>query len=366
MVASQVPSPKPKSTTPIKVLIVDDSAFIRYTLSQALNEHPEIQVVATARDGVEALELIVKFQPDVVTMDVEMPRLDGLSALRQIMANYPRPVVMLSSLTKDGAVETIQALTLGAVDFIPKPSSQANIRTVRDDLAGKILRAAQARVRPMAIRSVAAPVTSPKEQSVKTVRPLKKNEPIVFIGTSTGGPKALNEVIPALPGDLPAGVVIVQHMPAGFTHSLADRLNAISKLKVKEAEPGDRPAAGLALLAPGGFHMIFDENGQVALNQNPPVHGVRPAADVTLISLIQRYQKGIISVILTGMGSDGTNGSTLLHSMGGYVITEHESSCVVWGMPRSVVEAGASSETVPLPEIAGAIERATNSYLSKR
>jgi two-component system, chemotaxis family, protein-glutamate methylesterase/glutaminase len=365
---------KTKSPNPVRVLVVDDSAFMRYSISQYLNENPEITIIGSARDGSEALEMIPKLKPDVVTLDVEMPHLDGLSTLRQIMQQFPCPVVMLSSLTKEGAVETIQALTYGAVDFIQKPSNNVNIRSVMDDAAGKILRAAHARIRPVSLAPAAVVRNTPQAQAISLTHPpvpdkptrlRQRTDPILLIGTSTGGPRALNDVIPSLPANLGAAVVVVQHMPAGFTHSLADRLNTVSKLKVKEAEPGDKLMVGQVLLAPGGFHMIFDENEQVALNQKMPVHGVRPAVDVTMMSLVQRYGKSVIGVILTGMGSDGTNGATLLHSMGGKVIAEHESSCVVYGMPRSVVEAGAASEIVPLSDIPAAIERAVKGNGSK-
>ncbi len=340
----------------MRVLVVDDSAFMRFSISQHLSSNPKLQVVGTARDGLEALELIPRLQPDVVTLDVEMPRLDGISTLRQIMANFPRPVVMLSSLTREGTVETIQALTLGAVDFVAKPESQVTIHKVMEDVAAKIVRAAQVRIKPTTTYRQPLPVVSPIED--KKVRAWSKGFPIVLIGTSTGGPRALNELVPQLSADLPAAYVIVQHMPAGFTHSLAERLNQNARIKVKEAEPGDRLAVGMALLAPGGFHMVFDDNEQVALNQKPPVHGVRPAVDVTLTSLAQKYGKSVVAAILTGMGSDGTNGATLLHSLGGHVIAEAESSAVVWGMPRSVIEAGAASEVVPLSDVVPSIERA--------
>lgn len=370
MVSSQATPAGPKVSNPIKVLVVDDSTFMRYSLSQSLNGLAEIRVVGSARDGIEALEMIPKLQPDVVTLDVEMPRLDGLSTLRQIMTNFPRPVIMLSSLTKEGTVETIQALTYGAVDFVAKPAAQTGIRSLIPEIAGKIVRASQARVYPTTPRQqLSVPSILPaaaQNLDQKKVRSLRKNEPIVLIGTSTGGPRALNEVIPALPADLPAGVVVVQHMPAGFTRSLADRLNSLSHLRVKEAEPGDRPSAGQVLIAPGGFHMVLDEHEGFTLNQQPPVHGVRPAVDVTLLSLVQHYGKSIIAAILTGMGSDGTNGAVLLHSLGGHVIAEQESTCVVWGMPRSVTEAGASDEVLPLQEIAGAIERKVKSYLQRQ
>ncbi len=344
-----VPAP-PK---PITVLVVDDSAFMRFAITQQLNEDPELQVIGAASDGREALRLIPVLQPDVVTLDVEMPRLDGLSTLRELMKTAPRPVIMFSSLTKEGAAETIQALMLGAVDFIPKPANRLDIRAAMSEMSAKIKTAARARVKPVLAR-----VTPVVAQTDKAVHSYQKTTPLILIGASTGGPGALNEIIPALPANLPSPVVIVQHMPAGFTRSLAERLNSLSPLKVKEAEPGDPLLVGQALLAPGGFHMTFDEHERVELNQKPAVHGVRPAVDVTLNSLLQRFGKHLLAVILTGMGSDGTLGATLLHNAGGRVIAEHESTCVVWGMPRSVVEAGAADVIVPRPQIARAIEKA--------
>jgi two-component system chemotaxis response regulator CheB len=347
-----------KSPNPVRVLVVDDSAFMRFAISQQLNEDPEIQVIGTASDGREALRLIPQLQPEVITLDVEMPRLDGLSTLREIMHDFPRPVIMFSSLTKEGAAETIQALMLGAIDFIAKPANRLDIRGAMSEMATKIKVAAKARVKPFPARQRAAEVRPPVSMPEKPVRPFDKTNPVILIGCSTGGPGALNEIVPALPASLSSPVMIVQHMPAGFTRSLAERLNTISVLKVKEAEPGDPLLVGQVLLAPGGFHMVLDEQEQVALNQKPAVHGVRPAVDVTLTSLVQRYNRNVIAVILTGMGSDGTHGASLLHSLGGHVIAEHESTCIVWGMPRSVQEAGAASEILPRHKIARAIERA--------
>ncbi len=360
---TSVPGSPTTAHNPIRVLVVDDSAFIRVSISRYLNDYPGIRVVGGARDGLEALEMIPRLQPDVITLDVEMPRLDGLSTLREIMSRFPRPVIMLSSLTKEGTAETVQALTLGAVDFTPKPTDRMNIQSVMAEVISKIERAAGAKVKPIAIPAAEYRQVLPLP-TTKPFHTRQRHEPVVLIGTSTGGPKALNEVIPALPADLPAAVVVVQHMPAGFTHSLAERLNNSSALLVKEAEPGDRLAVGRVLLAPGGFHMVFDENEQVVLNQNPPMHGVRPAVDVTLTSLIQRCGRLTSAVILTGMGSDGTTGAVLLHSLGGQVIAEDESSCVVYGMPRSVVEANAASQVVPLAEIPAAILQALQSFSS--
>lgn len=342
----------------VRVLVVDDSAFMRFTITKHLNEHPGIQVIGTARDGSEALEMIPRLNPDVVTLDVEMPHLDGLSTLREIMGKFPRPVVMLSSLTAEGTVETVQALTLGAVDFIAKPGNKANIQAVMQDAAAKIIKASTSRVYslPRAQRAYETPLHHGSSIH-KTSRTLGSADKVLVIGSSTGGPRALNALVPELPADLPAAVVIVQHMPVGFTRSLADRLDSISRIRVKEAEPGDRLEVGRALLAPGGFHMTFDRNGQVALNQNPPVHGVRPAIDVTMTSMVPLYGKSLMGVILTGMGSDGTTGCQLIHETGGYVIAEDESTCVVWGMPRSVFEAGVADEVRPLHDISNAIQR---------
>ncbi len=350
------PESAPQTDAPIRVLVVDDSAFMRFAITKHLNEANGIVVVGSARDGIEALELIPKYNPDVVTLDVEMPRLDGLGTLRRIMAEFPRPVIMLSSLTVEGARETVQALTSGALDFIAKPTNKANIEAVMVDVVAKIRKVARARV--YRINAEPAERLGLPPQGTRAVRPLRSADRVVVIGSSTGGPRALNMVIPMLPANLPAAVIIVQHMPVGFTRSLAERLDSISQIGVKEAAPGDRPEVGRALLAPGGFHMVLDREGQVALNQNPTVHGVRPAIDVTMISVAQRFGAATIAVILTGMGSDGTNGSTLVRSLGGQVIAEAESTAVVWGMPRSVYESGATNEVVPLPDVARAIQRA--------
>ncbi len=346
----------------IRVLIVDDSAFMRLSIGKFLSQNPQIEVIGAAHDGREALEMIPKLNPDVVTLDVEMPVMDGLTTLREIMTRFPRPVVMLSSLTVEGAAETVKALTFGAVDFLAKPDNRTNIGEVMEEATAKVIRAARARV-TSSLRSgnVAIPVPTEPQRIQKSNTPLRRynqGDRVVVIGSSTGGPRALAAVVPALPANLPAAVLIVQHMPVGFTRSLAERLDGLSAIKVKEAAAGDHLMVGQALLAPGGYHMVVDGSGQIALNQNQPVHGVRPAVDVTLNSVVQRYGKFMVSVILTGMGNDGTNGCVLAHDAGGKVIAEAESTCVVWGMPRSVVEAGAADVVVPLNEVAAAIERA--------
>jgi len=348
---------------PIRTLIVDDSAYLRFTLRKHLAADPGIEIVGTARNGLEALNQIERLEPDVLTLDVEMPVMDGLTTLSKIMSTSPRPVVMLSSLTKEGARETIRALTLGAVDFVTKPSSKAEIEAIMGEVIAKVKQAASARVRKQ--RPVVLPETQQEPQAAaveKDVRRLGPEDPIVCIGTSTGGPRALNSLVPALSGSLQAALVIVQHMPVGFTKSLAERLNQLSALQVLEAAAGDSLQAGQALLAPGGSHLEFDRNGQVRLTQGPTVHGVRPAVDVTLSSLANHFGRRCIAVILTGMGHDGTNGAALVHSAGGKVIVEDQSSCIVWGMPRSVQEAGIADQVAGLMDMAKVVDRSIREF----
>jgi two-component system, chemotaxis family, protein-glutamate methylesterase/glutaminase len=346
------------STPPVKVLVVDDSAFMRFTITKHLNEIPGITVLGSAKDGREALEMIPQLKPDVVTLDVEMPNLDGLSTLREIMSRHPLPVVMLSSLTSEGTLETVRALTLGAVDFVAKPDNKANMASILEEVGNKVLRAANARVWKTPQKAQLIEQVNPARITDKKIRSLRSQDKIVVIGSSTGGPRALNTVVPMLTADIPAAFMIIQHMPAGFTRSLSDRLNSTSELYVKEAAPNDKLEVGKVLLAPGGFHTVFDENEKVTLNQNPTVHGVRPAVDVTLLSIAKLYGSRVVTAILTGMGNDGTYASLLVHNSGGWVISEAEETCVVYGMPRSVFEAGASNEVVPLEKVADAIRAA--------
>lgn len=334
---------------PIRVLVVDDSAFMRYTVTKHLNTDPEIEVVGQARDGLDALKKIAALRPDVVTLDVEMPRMDGLTALRRIMREHPLPVVMLSSLTQRGAYTTIQALMRGAVDFVPKPMGSVDIGTVADELIAKVKIAARS-------QPADADATAPSSPKAKGgPRPFHPGDPLVVIGASTGGPRALQQVLSGLPNDFPAAVTIVQHMPPGFTRSLAQRLNECSSLTVQEAADGDRLAQGLALLAPGDFHLRFRNPHRVALDHGPRRNHVRPAVDVTMESAAEQHGAAVIGVVLTGMGADGREGARRIKAAGGRVIAEHESTSIVYGMPRSVVEAGLADEVVPLPEIAAVI-----------
>jgi two-component system, chemotaxis family, protein-glutamate methylesterase/glutaminase len=340
---------------PIKVLVVDDSAFMRLSLSRRLATDSGLDVVGTAIDGYDALEKVAALRPDVVTMDVEMPGLDGLGALAQIMAEHPVPVIMVSSLTSEGTETTVRALTLGAVDFIAKPTRLSGNEQLINDLAVKIRQAAGIRVRrqtgPGARR--AANVT---EKAI--LRPMLASDTVLAIGSSTGGPGALRQLMTDLSGNLNAAILIVQHMPPGFTRSLADRLNDFSAWTVKEAAAGDRLMVGQALVAPGGLHMTVNARGEIGLNSDPPVNNVRPAVDVMMKSVVEAFGRRVNGVILTGMGHDGTDGALLIKNAGGQVIVEAEATCAVYGMPRSVVEAGAADIIAPLPEIAGQILQA--------
>lgn len=336
---------------PIRVLIVDDSAFMRHTISRHLEADSDITVVGSARDGLDALDKIASLKPDVVTLDVEMPRMDGLTALKRIMAEHPTPVVMLSSLTQRGASTTIRALMRGAVDFVPKPAANIDIHTVMEDLIAKVKTAADTR----SSMSRVAKTTSPASVAPTTrlgLRPFRDGDPVIVIGASTGGPRALQRVLSGLPSELSAAVAVVQHMPPGFTQSLAQRLNESSALIVQEATDGDRLAQGLVLLAPGDFHLQFSDNGRITLDQGPRRNHVRPAVDVTMESAAQYYGPAVIGVVLTGMGADGTDGARHIKATGGLVIAEHETTSMVYGMPRSVVEAGLADQVVPLPEVA--------------
>jgi len=344
----------------IRVLVVDDSAFMRRVVSEAIAAQPDMEVAGVAINGLDALVKVEQLQPDVVTLDVEMPDMDGLTALRHLMARYPRPVVMLSTMTQDGAVTTLRALSIGAVDFVAKPSAAISLdfHRVKDELLHKIRVAAQATVRGQVVSGQRSVVRDRPVPRPAGHWPLTTDHPfdrVVVIGSSTGGPRALGTLIPALPADGRTAYLIVQHMPAGFTKSLADRLDSSSQLSVREAAQGDQLAAGLALVAPGNSHLRISPSGSVELDDGPRVHGVRPSVDVTLTSVVERFGKLGLTVILTGMGHDGTAGAVALHDAGGVVLAEDESTCVVWGMPRAVFERGVTDRVVPLDGMADAI-----------
>ncbi|MBI0584376.1 MAG: chemotaxis response regulator protein-glutamate methylesterase [Methanomassiliicoccus sp.] len=329
-----------------KVLVVDDSIVMRRIISDLLSKDDEIEVVGSARNGAEAIEMVRQLDPDVVTMDIEMPVMDGLTALQHIMAESPRPVVMLSSMDKRQADITLKSLDLGAVDFISKTAGSLSIDLERDseNIRAKVKAAARAKVRPRSAPSAVQPATMLA----------LSGDWVVLIGSSTGGPKALPEVLSRLPANLPAAVLIVQHMPEGFTRSFAERLNWASPLEVKEAEDGEEIKKGKVYLAPGNRHMVL-KGTRLHLDDGPKVNYVRPAADVLMKSVAPLYGPRTIGVILTGMGSDGAEGMRLIKQNGGKTIVQNEDTCVVYGMPKAVADIGAADRIVPLEDIARTI-----------
>lgn len=337
----------------LRVLVVDDSPTVRAVIARKLDESPQINVVGRAADGVEALELVHKLEPDVVTLDVEMPRMDGLHALERLMRERPTPVVMVSSLTKEGADATLRALDLGAVDFIEKPvfGGVAAPSRITDDLLDKVLAASGARLRRPVRRASAAKPSTPRRTSART-RAVGWLDRWVVIAASTGGPPALHRVLGDLPADFGVPILVVQHMPPHFTRSLAERLDDHCEVRVQEARPGSRLEPGLALIAPGGFHMVVGADGTCSLNEEAPECGVRPAANVTIESVVQARGNRTVVAVLTGMGVDGTRGAQLVHDAGGHVVAEAEETCTVYGMPRSVAEAGLADAVVPIDHVA--------------
>ena len=345
----------------IRVLVVDDAVVVRRLVADALATDPEIEVVGTAANGRIALQKIPQVNPDVVTMDVEMPELNGIETVRALRPIYPRlPVIMFSTLTERGAAATLDALSAGASDYVTKPANVGSValaqQRVRDDLIP--------RIKSLAGR-VVMPVVPPRPVTLASrppVRPLtgESRLGIVAIGVSTGGPNALAALIPALPADLRVPVVIVQHMPPMFTRLLAERLNTQSPLQVREAAPGMIVGPGTVTIAPGDYHMVLERHGIdvcVALNQNPPENSCRPAVDPLFRSVVALYGARTIGVILTGMGQDGLRGCEGIREAGGLVLAQDEESSVVWGMPGFVARAGLPDKIVPLSEMAAEITR---------
>jgi two-component system chemotaxis response regulator CheB len=349
----------------VKVLIVDDSAFMRNALTSMLASDPEISIVGTARDGLEAIEKIASLRPDVVTMDVEMPRMDGITALKHIMEKAPVPVIMVSSLTNEGAKVTLDALDLGAVDFIPKNLSElsVNIVKIKEVLLDKIKQIARRGPIRRIIRPIDKAAIETKIRELRLTVPQRatgeRKTSVVAIGTSTGGPRALQEIITVLPKDFPVPIVIAQHMPPNFTGPFAERLNQLSKIEVKEAQEGDQLKPGLALLAPGRGHMKVVKKrtleSVVTISENREEFTYRPSVDAMILSIAECYPGRALGVILTGMGNDGLKGLTELKRNGGRVFAQNEQTCVVYGMPKAVVDAGLADKVLSLEEMAGEI-----------
>ncbi len=335
----------------IRVLIVDDSPVIRRLLREALSKEADLEVVGAARDGREAVEMVRALRPDVVTLDIEMPVMDGLTALREIRRIAPRTrVIMFSTLTEKGARETIEALSLGAFDFVTKPKGSSltqSLQRIKEELIPKIRAAAPRTPAPRLPAPPRPPVFKPP-----LVRP--GVYAVVGIGISTGGPKALMEVIPRLPGTFPVPVLIVQHMPPMFTTQLARSLDRLSPLRVKEAQQGEPVQKGTVYIAPGDYHMEVRGSGRskhIHLHQGPPENGCRPSVDPLFRSLAETYGGAVVGVVMTGMGHDGREGARKIKEKGGLVIAQDEKTSTVFGMPRAVIEAGLADLVLPLAEI---------------
>ena len=356
----------------VRVLIVDDSALVRRALTDGLSADPGIEVVGTAMDPYVARDKILQLNPDVLTLDIEMPRMDGLTFLRVLMKHHPMPVIVMSSLTTEGSSMALEALQSGAVDVVAKPSSSYCATEEIGKLAEKIKAVARARVRqsaaPLPSSSAAPEAATPvaPKPAFATSRGRRRYPPraLILIGASTGGTEAIKTVLTALPADLP-GILIVQHIPAQFSLAFANRLNELSNLSVREAKNGDVLEPGLALVAPGGFHIVPRWSGAhyvVSTNTGPPIHHQRPAVDV-LFDSAARAGAGSLSlaVLLTGMGADGAAGMLALRQAGAATFAQNEETCVVFGMPREAIRMGAAQRVLPLDLMAAGIDRFASS-----
>ena len=346
----------------IRVLVVDDSALMRQFISDILRSDPRIEVAGTARDGKDALAQIQALKPNVVTMDVEMPNMSGLQALEEIMKTNPLPVIMVSSMTQEGAETTLKALALGCVDFIGKPSGSIslNIKTIGQEIIDKVVAASTARVRAISGIFGTSPRIATPAVRMNPPMSLTGRRDIVAIASSTGGPMALSELIPKLPKKFPVPIVITQHMPKEFTPSFAKRLNDSSEVEVVEGFDGLTLKPGRVVIAPGGKHLTIKRRAGSAicsLSDAPPVLSVKPAANIMFLSVADEYGGNVLCVILTGMGRDGTDGALALKRKGAYVIAESQKTCVVYGMPKAAVDAGVVDEVLPLNEIPDAMVR---------
>lgn len=334
----------------IRVLIVDDSATARAVLREILESDPAIEVVATASDAYIARDKIVELKPDVVCLDVEMPRMDGITFLKRLMHYMPIPVVMVSSLTQHGAKTTLEALDSGAVDFVGKPHSHIydGIDTMREELLSKIKMASRVRVRQRSLQSV---------QQANTTSLAETTNKILAIGASTGGTEALKDVLMGLPRNAP-GTIIVQHMPSNFTGPFAERLNSLCAMEVREARNGDSITPGVALIAPGDYHMVVRRSGAryyVEIGSGEKISGHRPSVDVLFNSVAKIAGSNAIGVILTGMGADGARGLLAMRNAGARTLGQDEASCVVYGMPKVAYELGGVEKQLPLSKVANGI-----------
>ena len=340
-----MPASPARPAAPVKVLIVDDSAVVRQLLARELGRDPGIRIVGTAPDPYVAREKILELSPDVLTLDVEMPRMDGITFLGKLMASRPMPVIVVSSLTPQGTQTAMDALSAGAVDVMCKPNSAYSVDNLAPELARKIKAAAL--TRPGLISSAQRPHAAPLSMATTT-------DKILAIGASTGGVQALTEVLSAMPANAP-GTLVTQHMPARFTASFADRLNGVCKMRVREARDGDAVIPGQVLLAPGDFHMLLRRSGAryyVEVKAGPEVFHQRPSVEVMFNSVAKYAGANAVGAILTGMGADGARGLLAMRQAGAATIAQDEKSCVVFGMPMEAIKCGAAEHVVPLREVA--------------
>jgi len=353
----------------IRVLIVDDSALVRRALTENLSRCPDIEVVGTAVDPYVARDKILLLNPDVLTLDIEMPRMDGLTFLKRLMQHRPMPVIILSSLTGAGSAKALEALQAGAVEVLEKASGAQSAMQDHARFVEVIKAAARARVRPLSAESTSSrpppPAAAPGRASVIRAVGGRRYDPrkIVLMGASTGGTEALRAVLTRLSADLP-GICIVQHIPALFSLAFAQRLNELCALEVREARNGDLVQPGLVLIAPGGFHVVLDWRSrgyEVRLNEGPPIHYQRPAVDVLFGSAVKTgAAPHALAILLTGMGTDGATSLLELRNAGARTVCQDEASCVVFGMPREAIRLGAAQQVLPLDLIASSVERFAN------
>jgi two-component system chemotaxis response regulator CheB len=341
----------------IRVLVIDDSTFVRLALTRMLAADPGIEVVGSAADGNEGYEKACALRPDVITLDVKMPKMDGLEALRRIMKDCPAPVLLLSSHTSEGADVTMRGLEIGAMDFVDKSSVQGhmNLLGLAEELKAKVRALASV---PKARVATLSPRPWPEKAPPPVWGRASHGPEVVVIGTSTGGPPALQAIVPRLPEGFPSAVLIVQHMPVGFTRSLAERLDSRSVVNVREAEDGEVVSAGSVLVAPAGRHMKVRRRGKevrVWLDDEPRSALHRPSIDVLMASVARVYGKKVLGVILTGMGSDGVAGLRAIREAGGRALAESEETCIIYGMPKAAVEAGVVDASIPLDRMADEI-----------
>lgn len=367
----------------VKVLVVDDSSFFRRRVSEIINAEPSLEVVDVAKNGKEAVELTLKLRPDVITMDVEMPVMDGISAVREIMAQHPTPILMFSSLTHEGAQATLDALEAGALDFIPKKFEDIarNREEATSLLQQRVKAISRKRVfkkRPLVTSARRKAVTarvlsknrsslSPSSQGIlprqppvqKAIKRSGKSYQLMAIGTSTGGPVALQKLLTELPKSFPLPILLIQHMPATFTPAFASRLNNLCQINVKEAENGDILRPGCAYLAPGGMQMLLDGRAGSAklriIESNDPKINYRPCVDITFASAAKCYQDKVLAIVLTGMGADGRDGAKMLKNYGATIWAQDEETCVVYGMPQAIAKAGLAEYQLPIDEFSKAI-----------